>query len=42
MRILVTGRQGQLVRSLLEQARERNHFALVALGRPELDPGARH
>ncbi len=36
MKILVTGRQGQLVQSLLERGRDSGH-QLVALGRPELD-----
>ena len=36
MKILVTGRQGQLVQSLLERGRASGHD-LVALGRPELD-----
>lgn len=34
MKILVTGREGQLVRSLLERGADRD---IVALGRPELD-----
>lgn len=37
MRILVTGRQGQLVRSLAERAEGRTGFELVVAGRPELD-----
>jgi len=36
MRITVTGREGQVVRSLAERARERA-VELVAVGRPELD-----
>jgi dTDP-4-dehydrorhamnose reductase len=37
VRILVTGREGQLVRSLIERARGNPDFEIVALGRPELD-----
>lgn len=43
MRILVTGRAGQLVSSLVERAQHDPDVSLVALGRPELDlerPGA--
>ncbi len=43
MRILVTGREGQLVTSLVERARRHPAISLIALGRPELDleqPGA--
>jgi len=38
MRIVVTGREGQVVRSLLERA-EGSDFEIEALGRPELDLG---
>src|SRR4051812_19276650 len=37
MKILVTGTEGQLARSLVERALLRNDIELVALGRPELD-----
>ena len=37
MKILVTGREGQIARSLLERAAPVPHFEMVALGRPELD-----
>jgi dTDP-4-dehydrorhamnose reductase len=37
MKVLVTGREGQVVRSLLERAGERGELDIVALGRPELD-----
>jgi dTDP-4-dehydrorhamnose reductase len=37
MRILITGREGQVVRSLLERATSDLAFEMVALGRPELD-----
>lgn len=37
MRLLVTGREGQLARSLAERAAGRNGVELVAIGRPELD-----
>jgi dTDP-4-dehydrorhamnose reductase len=37
MRILVTGREGQLARSLIERGGGRPHLELIALGRPELD-----
>jgi dTDP-4-dehydrorhamnose reductase len=43
MKILVTGRAGQLVSSLVERAQHDPDVSLVALGRPELDlerPGA--
>ena len=43
MKILVTGRAGQLVSSLAERAQHDPDISLVALGRPELDlerPGA--
>lgn len=36
MKLLVTGREGQLARSLLERARSRN-VQTMALGRPDLD-----
>ena len=36
MRIVVTGREGQVVRSLLERGRSAGH-EIVTLGRPELD-----
>lgn len=39
MKILVTGREGQLARSLIERASGRNGIGLVAMGRPELDLG---
>jgi dTDP-4-dehydrorhamnose reductase len=37
MKVLVTGREGQLVRSLVERAEGRSGIELTALGRPELD-----
>ena len=37
MKILVAGSQGQLARALVEQARVRSDFGVVALGRPQLD-----
>jgi dTDP-4-dehydrorhamnose reductase len=37
MRILVTGRSGQLATSLAERAADRPDVELIALGRPELD-----
>jgi dTDP-4-dehydrorhamnose reductase len=37
MRILVTGREGQLVTSLLERGRGREGLELIAVGRPDLD-----
>lgn len=37
MRILVTGREGQVVQSLLEKVAQRPDLDVVALGRPELD-----
>lgn len=37
MRLLVTGTQGQLARSLVERAASHPQFELVAAGRPELD-----
>jgi dTDP-4-dehydrorhamnose reductase len=37
MRILVTGRSGQLATSLAEKAADRPDVELIALGRPELD-----
>lgn len=36
-RIVVTGREGQVVRSLLERGALSDRFDVVALGRPELD-----
>ena len=36
MRVVVTGREGQVVRSLIERA-EGTEFQIVPLGRPELD-----
>ena len=37
MKILVTGREGQVVQSLLEKASQRSDLQVIALGRPELD-----
>ena len=37
MRIVVTGRNGQVVRSLIERALTHGNVTAVALGRPELD-----
>lgn len=37
MKIVVTGRHGQIVQSLLERAQHRSDLQVVALGRPELD-----
>lgn len=37
MKILVTGREGQVVRSLLEKASHRPDLDVITLGRPELD-----
>jgi dTDP-4-dehydrorhamnose reductase len=37
MKVLVTGTNGQLARSLVERASSRRHLELVALGRPSLD-----
>ncbi len=37
MRIVVTGREGQVVQSLLEKASQRPALEVIALGRPELD-----
>jgi dTDP-4-dehydrorhamnose reductase len=37
VKILVTGREGQLVRSLIERVSGNPEFEIVALGRPELD-----
>jgi dTDP-4-dehydrorhamnose reductase len=37
MKVLVTGRDGQLARSLVERAAGREGIDLVAVGRPELD-----
>ena len=36
-RMVVTGREGQVVRSLLERGALSDRFDVVALGRPELD-----
>ncbi|GAA5626593.1 dTDP-4-dehydrorhamnose reductase [Brucella sp. NBRC 12953] len=37
MKIAVTGREGQVVQSLLEKASQRSDLEVIALGRPELD-----
>lgn len=37
MKIVVTGREGQLVQSLLERAVQQPNLQVIALGRPELD-----
>ncbi|HHV66501.1 MAG TPA: dTDP-4-dehydrorhamnose reductase [Ochrobactrum intermedium] len=37
MKIAVTGREGQVVQSLLEKASQRADLEVIALGRPELD-----
>lgn len=37
MRIVVTGREGQVARSLLEAAQGRSGVEVVAIGRPQLD-----
>lgn len=37
MKVLVTGAQGQLARSLVERAASRSHLQIVAIGRPGLD-----
>ncbi|GAA5622937.1 dTDP-4-dehydrorhamnose reductase [Brucella sp. NBRC 12952] len=37
MKILVTGREGQVVQSLLEKADQRSDLEVIALGRPQLD-----
>ncbi len=37
MKIVVTGREGQVVQSLLEKAAQRPNLEVIALGRPELD-----
>ncbi len=37
MKIVVTGREGQVVQSLLEKAAQRPDLQVIALGRPELD-----
>lgn len=37
MKIVVTGREGQLVQSLLERAAYQPNLQVIALGRPELD-----
>jgi dTDP-4-dehydrorhamnose reductase len=39
MKVLVTGREGQLVRSLIERSQNRDGISLAALGRPDLDLG---
>ncbi|WP_114227901.1 MULTISPECIES: dTDP-4-dehydrorhamnose reductase [Sphingomonas] len=43
MKLLVTGREGQLVRSLVERAAASSHVKMITAGRPEVDlavPGA--
>lgn len=40
MKILVTGRHGQIVRCLEETAAQRPDIALIAMGRPEMDLAA--
>ncbi|MFD1793569.1 dTDP-4-dehydrorhamnose reductase [Ochrobactrum teleogrylli] len=37
MKMVVTGREGQVVQSLLEKAAQRPDLEVIALGRPELD-----
>lgn len=37
MKIVVTGREGQVVQSLLERASQRPDLQVIALGRPDLD-----
>ncbi|KAB2785595.1 MULTISPECIES: dTDP-4-dehydrorhamnose reductase [Brucella] len=37
MKILVTGREGQIVQSLLEKVSQRPDLEVIAIGRPELD-----
>lgn len=37
MRIVVTGQEGQVVKSLLEKASDRADLEVIAVGRPELD-----
>ncbi|GAA5657610.1 dTDP-4-dehydrorhamnose reductase [Brucella sp. NBRC 13694] len=37
MKLLVTGREGQVVQSLVEKASQRSDLQVIALGRPELD-----
>lgn len=37
MKIVVTGREGQVVQSLVEKASQRSDLELIALGRPQLD-----
>ena len=37
MKIVVTGREGQVVQSLLEKASQRPNIQVIAMGRPELD-----
>jgi dTDP-4-dehydrorhamnose reductase len=39
-RMVVTGRHGQIVSSLLERGQDDRRFAIIALGRPELDLSA--
>ena len=39
MRIAVTGREGQVVRSLVERAERRSDVTIIPLGRPEFDLG---
>lgn len=37
MKLLVTGREGQVVQSLIERTSQRSDLQVIALGRPELD-----
>jgi dTDP-4-dehydrorhamnose reductase len=37
MRVLITGREGQVVRALLERGKAASDLTLIAVGRPELD-----
>nr|WP_278514155.1 dTDP-4-dehydrorhamnose reductase [Brucella anthropi] len=37
MKLLVTGREGQVLQSLIEKASQRSDLQVIALGRPELD-----
>lgn len=37
MKVLVTGKEGQLARSLVERAQRHHDIEMIALGRPELD-----
>lgn len=39
-RMVVTGRHGQVVQSLLERGRHNDRFEVIAIGRPELDLSA--